>query len=128
MRVLVDSSVWIDYFRGGARSDDLDILIDENLIATNDLILTELIPYLRLQNKRKLVTLMRSIYNYQMRIDWSEIIDFQTGCLRKGINGIGVPDLLIAQNAIQNHCEVFSLDQHFNMMKDALKLRIWKSL
>jgi predicted nucleic acid-binding protein len=90
--------------------------------------MTDLIPYLRLQNKRNLVALMRSIYNYQMRIDWSEIIEFQTGCLRKGINGIGVPDLLIAQNAIQNQCEVFSLDQHFNLMKDSLKLRIWKSL
>ena len=32
MQVLVDSSVWIDYFRGGTKSDDLDILIDENLI------------------------------------------------------------------------------------------------
>lgn len=128
MRVLVASSVWIDYFRGGARSDDLDFLIDENLIATNDLILTELIPYLRLQNKRKLVTLMRSVYNYQMRIEWNEIIEFQTRCLKKGINGIGIPDLLIAQNAIQNQCEVFSLDQHFNLMNDSLKLRIWKSL
>jgi len=128
MRVLVDSSVWIDYFRGGTRSNDLNILIDENLIAINDLILTELIPYLRLQNKRKLVTLMRSIFNIEMQIDWNEIIEFQTRCLKKGINGIGIPDLLIAQNAIQNQCEVFSLDQHFNLMNDSLKLRIWKSL
>ncbi len=126
MQVLVDSSVWIDYFRGGTKSDDLDILIDENLIATNDLILTELIPYLRLQNRRKLIALMNSIFKYEMRIDWNEIIEFQTKCLKKGINGIGVPDLLIAQNSIQNHCEIFSLDQHFALMKNSLKLKLFK--
>lgn len=126
MQVLVDSSVWIDYFRGGKKSDDLDILIDENLIATNDLILTELIPYLRLQNRRKLIQLMHSIFKFEMKIDWNQLIEFQSKCLKKGINGIGIPDLLIAQNSIQNHCEIFSLDQHFALMKNPLKLKLFK--
>ena len=126
MQVLVDSSVWIDYFRGGKNSDDLDILIDENMIAINDLILTELTPCLKLQNRRKLIGLMNSIFKYEMRIDWNEIIEFQTKCLKKGINGIGVPDLLIAQNSIQNHCEIFSLNQHFALMKKQLKLKLFK--
>ena len=126
MQVLVDSSVWIDYFRGGGKSDALDFLIDENLIATNDLILTELIPYLRLQNRRKLISLMNSIFKYEMRIDWNEIVEFQTRCLKKDINGIGVPDLLISQNSIQNQCEIFSLDQHFLLMQKPLKLKIFK--
>jgi predicted nucleic acid-binding protein len=104
----------------------VDILIDENLIATNDLILTELIPYLRLQNRRKLIDLMNSIFKYELHIDWNEIVDYQTKCLKKGINGIGVPDLLIAQNSIQNHCEIFSLDQHFVLMKNPLKLKLFK--
>ncbi|MBN2899736.1 MAG: PIN domain-containing protein [Clostridia bacterium] len=126
MQVLVDSSVWIEYFRGGNKSDDLDILIDENLIAVNDLILTEIVPFLRLQNKRKLIRLMNSIFKYEMKIDWSQIIEFQSKCLKKGINGVGVPDLLIAQNAIQNRCEIFTLDQHFSLMKNPLNLKLFK--
>ena len=125
MQVLVDSSVWIDYFRGGKTSDDLDLLIDENLIAVNDLILTELIPYLRLQNRKKLINLMHSILKYEMRINWDQIINFQTKCLKKGINGIGIPDLLIAQNSLQNQCKIFSLDQHFNLMESLLKLKLF---
>ena len=125
MQVLVDSSVWIDYFRGGNKSNAIDLLIDENLIVVNDLILTELIPYLRLQNRRKLIRLMNSILKYEMRIDWNQIIDFQTKCLKKGINGIGIPALLIAQNALQNQCEIFSLDQHFKLMKNPLKLKLF---
>jgi hypothetical protein len=45
MSVLVDSSVWIEYFRNGNNLNELDILIDENLVLINDLILSELIPF-----------------------------------------------------------------------------------
>lgn len=43
--ILVDSSVWIDYFRGVASSetDRLDRLLDEELVAIGDLILTEVL-------------------------------------------------------------------------------------
>jgi len=68
---------------------------------------------------------MNSILKYEMRIDWNQIIEFQTICLRRGINGVGVPDLLIAQNSLQNHCDIFSLDQHFSFMKIPLKLKLF---
>ncbi|AZG76107.1 type II toxin-antitoxin system VapC family toxin [Methylocystis rosea] len=43
--ILVDSSVWIDYFRGvaSAETDRLDELLDEELIAIGDLILIEVL-------------------------------------------------------------------------------------
>lgn len=53
MAVLVDTSVWIDYFRTGNKSAELDDLIDENVIVINDLILTELIPFLKLKRQAK---------------------------------------------------------------------------
>ena len=53
MNILVDSSVWIDYFRGGKNSEILDQFIEENLICINDLILAEIIPPLNLKNQNK---------------------------------------------------------------------------
>jgi len=50
MLVLVDTSVWIDYFRAGNKSAELDDLIDENIIVINELILAELIPFLKLKH------------------------------------------------------------------------------
>ena len=47
MDVLVDTPIWIDYFRGGESCKEMDFLIDENLIVTNELILAELVPYLK---------------------------------------------------------------------------------
>lgn len=118
MSVLVDTTVWVDYFRSGTHSGKLDFLIDENLIVINDLILAEIVPFLEVRNQRKLLGLLRHINKLSFNTDWDQIIEFQVNCLRKGLNGIGIPDLMIAQNAKQNDCEIYSRDYHFRLMKD----------
>lgn len=124
MTVLVDTSAWIDYFRGGSDSSSLDVLIEEDLIVTNDLILAELVPFLKVRNQRKLIELLSSVRRLPLEIDWQEIIEVQTRCLRQGLNGIGIPDLIIAQNAKQHGCEVFSLDGHFVLLRKLAGLRV----
>ena len=124
MPVLVDTSIWIAYFRTGNNSEKLDFLIDENLIVMNDLILAELVPSLRVRNQRKIVRLLNEINKLELSINWDQIIWFQFKCLKSGLNGIGIPDLIVAQNAKQNHSEIYSLDSHFKLMKDILKLQL----
>lgn len=124
MSVLVDTSIWVEYFRSGDNSDKLDFLIDENLIVTNDLILAELIPFLKIRNRRKLINLLLNINRFDLSVNWNQIIEYQYKCLINGLNGIGIPDLIIAQNAKQNHCEIYSLDNHFRLMKDILNLQV----
>ena len=124
MSVLVDTSVWIEYFRSGSSSEKLDFLIDENLIVINDLILSELVPSLEFRNQQKIVKLLYNINKLELSINWGGIIEFQFKCLKNGINGIGIPDLIVAQNAKQNHCKIYSLDNHFKLIKNILKLQL----
>jgi len=126
MNVLIDTSVWIDYFRGGESSDKLDLLIDENLLVTNDIILAELIPFLKVRNQAKVITLLQKINRLPLQIDWSEIIEFQVKCLQNGANGIGIPDLIIAQNAKANHCEMYALDKHFYLLNQVIDLKLFQ--
>ena len=124
MPVLVDSSIWIDYFRGGKNSNKLDYFIDENILVINDLILTELVPFLKIKKQRKIIDLLNAIDKLELNINWTQLIDYQHKCLKKGINGVGIPDLIIAQNAIQNHCEIYSHDNHFKMIQQAINHKI----
>ena len=124
MSVLVDTSVWVEYFRSGNNSEKLDFLIDENLIVTNDLILAELIPFLRVRKQRKLTNLLLDINRLNLSISWGQIIEYQYKCLKNGLNGVGIPDLIIAQNAKQNNCEIYSMDNHLSLMKDILTLKM----
>ena len=124
MAVLVDTSIWIDYFRGGNNSGDLDFLVDENLIVTNDIILAELIPYLKIKKQTKVIKLLQEIDRIPLNIHWEEIIEYQVKCLRGGANGVGIPDLIIAQNAKQNNCRIYSLDKHFPLLNQMLKVEL----
>ena len=124
MSVLVDTSIWIEYFRSGEVSSKLDFLIDENLIVINALILAELVPFLKVRNQQKIINILYNIKNLALEINWNEIIEFQFKCLKKGLNGIGIPDLIIAQNAKQHRCEIYSLDNHFSLMKEILELQL----
>jgi predicted nucleic acid-binding protein len=117
MKILVDSSVWIDYFRSGKNSEILDLYIDQNLICINDLILAELIPYLKINNQNNVIRLLNNITNIEININWQNIIDYQIICIKNGINKIGIPDLIIVDNIIQNNLTLFTLDKHFYLIK-----------
>lgn len=119
MEVLVDTSVWIDYFRSGDKSEKLDYLIDTNLVVINDLILTELLPLLIIRNEKSVVRLLKKIKNNKIYLNWDEVISYQVSCMKCGSSGIGIPDLLIAQNAIQNQTPIYSIDKHFGYMLNA---------
>ncbi len=125
MNVLVDSSVWIDYFRSAKNSIELDDLIDNNIIVINEIILAELVPFLKLQNQVEVIELLYEIRPIPLNINWQEIISFQTKCLKTGINGIGIPDLIIAQNALQYGCQIYSLDKHFRLLNQVLGIGLY---
>lgn len=125
MVVLVDTSIWVDYFRGGNHSSDLDTLIDENLVVTNDIILAELIPYLKVKKQITVIKLLREVSRIPMQINWEELIEYQVRCLEAGANGVGIPDLIIAQNAKANNCRIYSLDKHFRLLSQIMKLKLY---
>ncbi len=124
MVVLVDTSIWIDYFRGGDSSREMDYLIDENLIVSNEIILAELVPYLKMKKQMKVVKLLHEVSRISLDICWEEIIEYQVKCLKAGANGVGIPDLIIAQNARQNSCKIYSIDKNFRFLSQILKVRL----
>ena len=125
MDVLVDTSIWIDYFKQGDDLADMDALIDENLVVTNDLILAELIPFLKVRKQFTVIKLLQEIRRIPLQINWDEIIAFQVSCLKAGANGIGMPDLVIAQNAKTNSCKIYSIDKHFRLLEKIIKIKLY---
>ncbi len=125
MSVVIDSSVWIEYFRKGNSHEKVDFLIDEDLIVINDLILAELTPFLKMRKQNKLIKLLHNISKLKIKINWDQLIDFQYLCLQNGLNGVGIPDLIIVQNAIQNDSMIYSLDKHFSNISAFLDFKIF---
>lgn len=126
MGVLIDTSIWVDYFRNGENSQDVDQLIDDDLVVINEVVLAELVPFLKLKKQHKVIKLLQELIRPSMNINWSEIIEFQVSCLKSGANGVGLPDLIIAQNALQNSVQIYSLDKHFKLLQEIIDVQLYK--
>jgi predicted nucleic acid-binding protein len=123
--ILVDSSAWIEYFKTHKDYAFIDDLIDTNSICVNDLILTELLPSIIHKNEKHLVILLNTIVKYEVKIDWKELQDIQVMNYKHGYNDIGITDLVIAQNCLQNNLTLVARDKHFNEMAQYLPLKIY---
>ena len=125
--ILVDSSVWIEYFKGNEKALPLNKLLDLNTICVNDLILAELLPSINHKKENVLKELLLTITKVPLSINWNTIIYMQTQNLKNGINKVGIAELIIAQNTIDNDLELFTLDRHFDLMSDLRGFRLFIS-
>lgn len=123
-RVLVDTAAWIDYFNGTKSAAGIDELIAENLVCINDLILAELLPSIRLYGEHDLASMLLAVANIPLSIDWGEIVEVQIINKRRGINKVGIPDLIVMQNVMQNNLELWSPDRHFKLMSAVFKFKL----
>ncbi len=124
--VLVDTSVWIDFFKGKDTAKSLNDLIDSNNLCINNLILAELIPSINHKKEFELKELLESVFRVTVDIDWNSLIAMQTINLKNGITNVGISDLIIVQNAIDNDLEIFAFDKHFELMNGLFGFKAYK--
>jgi predicted nucleic acid-binding protein len=96
------------------------------MICTNDIILTELLPSIIHKKEHKLAELLSCIKKHVLIIDWQEIRNIQLLNLRHGNNNIGISDIIIAQNCMQNELKIIAHDTHFRVMAKYLSLEIYQ--
>ena len=125
--ILVDSSVWIQYFKGNDQTLPLNKLLDLNNICINELILAELLPSINHKKENVLKELLLTITKTPLNVNWNTIIYMQTQNLKNGINKVGIADLIIAHNVIDNDLELYTLDRHFELMSELHDFRMFKS-
>ena len=124
MNNLIDSSAWIEYFKGNKKYNFITELIYNNAICTNEIILTELLPSIIHKKEKKLAELLNSLKKYLLTIDWQEIRNIQILNLKHGNNNIGISDIIIAQNCIQNNLKLVTNDKHFYVMSKYLPIDV----
>jgi predicted nucleic acid-binding protein len=122
---LIDSSVWIEYFKGNRIYSFITDLIYANAICTNDIILTELLPFIIHKGENELANLLNSLRKNKLIIAWQEIRNIQILNLKHGNNNVGISDIIIAQNCIQNELKLITNDKHFGLMTKYMPLKLY---
>jgi predicted nucleic acid-binding protein len=127
--ILVDSSVWIDYFRGSitAQTEKLDQLLSSEPLAIGDLILTEVLQGFddeRDFNKaRKMLTALTVVELGGQETAIQAARNFRA--LRKrGVTVRKTIDTVIATRCIESGHDLLHSDRDFDPFVDHLGLRV----
>jgi predicted nucleic acid-binding protein len=126
--ILVDSSVWIDYFRGAAtpEADTLDALLGTEPLATGDLILTEVLKGFAADadfaRARKLLMSLTIVHLGGVGIAVKAAQNFRR--LRaRGVSVRKTIDAVIATYCIENRLALLHSDRDFDPFVNHLGLQ-----
>lgn len=127
--ILVDSSVWIDYFRGAitAQTEKLDNLLGSELLAIGDLILAEVLQGFvderDFNQARRMLTSLDVVELGGEKIAIQAAKNFRT--LRKlGVTVRKTIDTMIATRCIESGYELLHNDRDFDPFATRLGLRV----
>ena len=126
--ILVDSSVWIDYFNGTltTQTDFLDKILGKELIVVGDIILLEVLQGFRhdrdytIARKSLEVFPFRNMLGKEMALKSAQNYRFLR---KKGITVRKMIDIIISTFCIENNIELLYSDKDFGSLVDRLNLR-----
>jgi tRNA(fMet)-specific endonuclease VapC len=114
-KVLIDTSIWIDFFKNKTEiADIVDELIDSNMAFTTGPVIAELLQGARSEKDRTVLTeaISAIIYIDCLLDDWVKAGHICSDLRKKGIT-IPLIDALIAVVSIRSEAKVFTRDKHF---------------
>jgi len=125
-RVIVDTSIWIEFFRNplSPEKKEVDVLLDDDRAVLVGIVLAELLQGTRSQKEFELIkSALTALPFYEVSTQGWIKTGATASQLRK--QGITIPlsDCLIAALAIENGCRVYSLDPHFEKIDDLRRHR-----
>ena len=116
--ILVDSSVWIDYFRGApsAETDLLDRLLGSEPLLVGDLIVVEVLQGFRTQ--REFTTARRLLNEFEVVALCSPELAIQAARNYRELHNLGITvrktiDTVIATYCIENNHPLLTADRDF---------------
>jgi predicted nucleic acid-binding protein len=125
--VLVDTSVWIDYFRGvdSSQTNRLDQLIDEERVVTGDLIIAELMQGFRTKAQITIAHKIISSLEYYDLVGKDVALKSAENYRFLRMHGITVRktiDVIIGTFCIVNGMKLLHCDRDFEPMESYLNL------
>ena len=127
--ILVDTSVWVDYFNGVdyRETDLLDKIITQRPVLIGDLILTEILQGFRADKEYKIV---KELFSHLIQVELGGFeIAFKSAenyslLRKKGVTVRKTIDMIIATFCIENKIELLHSDRDFQPMEKYLGLEV----
>ncbi len=127
--VIIDTSAWIEYFRGGIRrvSEKVEWCLEEDLVAMGDLVYCEIMQGIRATKKRKEVSeLLLSLPHFDMvGFSMAEKSAANYRLLRsRGVTVRKTIDVLIGTFCAEHGFQIVHSDSDFDLMAKHIGLDV----
>ncbi len=127
--VIVDSSIWIESMRRDGRIEakvGLESLVEAAEAMFCGPIKLEVLGGSRIQDRKRLTAYFECIpYKAMSDSDWEFAKDCAWRLRDKGHN-LPWNDILIGSLSVRWICRVYAMDQHFEVMRDVIGVRLYK--
>jgi predicted nucleic acid-binding protein len=126
-RVLVDTSVWVSYFRGGSSviSEKVDRLLAGAEVCVPKIVLAELIQGAKSERE---ISTIEDFLDAFMILDQSQDTWMKAGKLSRKLKkrgkSIHLLDCYIAVIAQENACAILTLDDHFKEIQKVMPVAL----
>ena len=127
-KVLIDSSVWISFFRGRDQGliEAVSSLLTRGAAIICGVVVTEVIQgALNEKEMEKILTLFEPVERIDLTLrDWEVAGRLSYSLRRKGITASTL-DVLLATTAIENDCFFYTADKHFELITRHSDLKLY---
>ncbi len=113
--VLIDTSVWIDFFRKNSPAGDTVVeLLSKGLVWVAGIVLFELVQGAKSETeKARIVSRLSGLHYVEMSVPlWQKAGELAMLLKKNGLN-LPISDILLAAVALEHNLPVFTLDKHF---------------
>lgn len=126
-RVLIDTSVWIDYFKNKdiRLSEKADDVLSFSEVFVPKVVIAELIQGARAEKEITVIEDFLEAFNIidQTENTWLNAGRLSFSMKKKGLT-INLVDCYISVLAMENRCRIFSLDEHFKVIKKFIRIEL----
>jgi hypothetical protein len=114
--IIVDTCVWIEYFKGSPKiKEAIGFLVHEHSLYLCGIVVYELFQGIKDQKEKEMVQSDFEAFPYleMNRSTWARAANLSLSLRNKGIT-LPSSDLFLASLAIENKCLIFTKDFHFD--------------
>lgn len=127
-RVIIDTSVWIEFFNHGDSSwaEQAAYLIERDVVVLTPLIRSEILCGFRSEASFKKATLLLSAYEIvedTSRSCHDKAVEIYRKCRKKGLTIRNLTDCLIAATALNNNLSICHRDRDFDAVAELFPLQ-----
>ena len=120
-RVVIDTSVWVEYLRGKDQAlvESVRDLIRAQRAVACGIVLAELLAGVKARKDRNTLKQTMDALDYAevSRATWILAGEMLSTLMRKGTR-VPLTDLVVAAVTLENKCELFTLDSHFDRIPE----------